>query len=109
MLCPILAADCFFSVETASFLTVLVLLRLIVGLAANIFSSFGLLDLSALHVMKARCTVLGHWGQERSPMALPVWGRRQVQLVVAAELHLAMIATSKDCNPFWLLWSFAVQ
>jgi hypothetical protein len=33
-------------------------------------------------------------------------GRRQVQLAVVAKCHIPMIATSKDCNPFWVPWSF---
>jgi hypothetical protein len=36
-------------------------------------------------------------------------GRRQVKLAVAAECQVAMIATSKDCDPFWVPWRFMVQ
>jgi hypothetical protein len=37
-------------------------------------------------------------------------GRRQVQLIVVAECHVVpMIATSKDCNPCWVPYSFIVQ
>ncbi len=32
---------------------------------------------------------------------LPQLGRRQMNLPVAAQCHIPMIATSKDCNPFW--------
>jgi hypothetical protein len=82
MLHPILAADCFFSVETASFFTLSILLHLIAGLAANIFLSFGLLDIifSILRGSLKRLTVLGKlsFAFHRAPFMfdrpqLPFW------------------------------------
>jgi hypothetical protein len=36
-------------------------------------------------------------------------GRSQMKLAVVAKCHIPMIATSKDCDPFWVPWSFIVQ